>query len=89
MANTNNNLWGRSIKVHIKRQSFNSFIEGAADWAKKNLTTHCKTCGKKTECTHTKITGNNIIAIFRCKFGHTTTRTTKETELKRVYKMRN
>ena len=89
MANINKKQWGRSTKVNPKRQSFKSYIEGAAEWAIKNLTTHCKICGLKAGCKNAVITGNNIIAIFRCDTGHTTTQTTKESELRRAYNTRD
>ena len=89
MALKNNKQWGRSTKVNPKRQSFKSYIEGASEWAKKNLITHCKICGIKSECKRTVITDNNIIAIFRCDTGHTTTQTAKESELRRAYNTRD
>ena len=89
MATTNNKHWGRSIKIHPKIQSFEQYIEGAAEWAKKNLTTHCKICKTKIGCTSIEVTGSNIIAIFKCNSGHTTTQTTKESELRRAYNKAN
>ena len=89
MADANNKHWGRCTKIHPKIQSFKSYIEGAAEWAKTNLKTHCKTCGVKTGCTNTKITDNNITALFRCDSGHVTTQTTKESEIRRAYNARD
>ena len=89
MTTKNNKQWGRSTKVHPKRQSFESYIEGAAEWAKKNLTTQCNTCGEKTTHTDAEIVGNDIITSFTCDSGHITTQTTKESELRRAHNAQN
>lgn len=89
MSTKSNKQWGRSTKVNPKRQSFKSYIEGAAEWAKKNITTHCKTCGVETGCAGTKISDNNITVLFRCDSGHVTTQTTKESEIRRAYNTRD
>ena len=85
MPTKSNKPWSRSTKVRPKRQSFNSYIEGAVEWAKKNRTTQCNTCGARTTHTAATIEGNNIITTFTCGTGHTTTQTTGENELKRAY----
>ena len=88
MAPKTSKHWGRSTKVHPKRQSFKEYIEGAAEWAKQNRTTQCNTCGERTTHTEAEIRGNDIIETFTCDAGHATTVTTKESELRRTYNMR-
>ena len=89
MAPKNNKQWGRSTKVHPKRQSFKSYMEGAVEWAEKNLTTQCNSCGDRTVHTAAKIKDNDIITSFTCATGHVTTQTTKESELRRAYNARD
>ena len=88
MAPKTNKQWGRSTKVHPKRQSFKEYIEGAAEWAEQNLTTQCNSCGERTSHTKSEIKENNITITFTCDAGHTTTATTKESELRRTHIMR-
>ena len=89
MAPKNSKQWGRSTNVHPKRQSFESYIEGAAGWAKQNRTTQCNTCGERTTHTDAEIIGRGITTAFTCDSGHITKQTTKERELRRAYNTRD
>ena len=89
MANIKSKQWGKSTKVNPKRQSFKSYIGGATEWAKKNLTTQCNTCRARTTHTDAEIIGSDITTSFTCDSGHITKQTTKERELRRAYNTRD